>query len=87
MINFVKKLLRLRVENKNVKLMKREYEVLMYFIKDSDSLQDFVFCKKKKFVLVIYGTFKVVGLKGNRCECNFYSDFREFSIFKIQNSW
>ena len=47
MINFVKKLLRFRAENKNVKLMKKEYEVLMYLIKYSDSLQDFVFCKKK----------------------------------------
>ena len=47
MINFIKKLLRLKKENANAKLMKKEYEVLMYFIKDSDSLQDFVFCKKK----------------------------------------
>ena len=28
-------------------MMKKEYEVLMYLIKYSDSLQDFVFCKKK----------------------------------------
>ena len=27
--------------------MKKEYEVLMYLVKYSDSLQDFVFCKKK----------------------------------------
>ena len=47
MINFVKKLLRLRSENKNAKLMNKEYEVLMYLVKHSDSLQDFVFCKKK----------------------------------------
>ena len=47
MINFVKKLLRLKKENKNAKLMKKEYEVLMYLVKHSDSLQDFVFCKKK----------------------------------------
>ena len=47
MINFFKKLLRLKKENKNAKLMKTEYEVLMYLIKYSDSLQDFVFCKKK----------------------------------------
>ena len=47
MINFVKKLLRLKKENANAKLMKKEYEVLMYLIKYSDSLQDFVFCKKK----------------------------------------
>ena len=47
MINFVKKLLRLKKENKNAKMMKREYEVLMYLVKHSDSLQDFVFCKKK----------------------------------------
>ena len=47
MINFVKKLLRLKKENTNVKMMKKEYEVLMYLIKYSDSLQDFVFCKKK----------------------------------------
>ena len=46
MINFVKKLLRLRKENQNAKLMKEEYEVLMYLVKHSDSLQDFVFCKK-----------------------------------------
>jgi len=47
MINFVKKLLRLKKENTNAKMMKKEYEVLMYLIKYSDSLQDFVFCKKK----------------------------------------
>ncbi len=47
MINFVKKILRLRKENKNARLMKKEYEVLMYLVKYSDSLQDFVFCKKK----------------------------------------
>ena len=47
MINFVKKILRLRKENKNAKMMKKEYEVLMYLVKHSDSLQDFVFCKKK----------------------------------------
>ena len=47
MINFVKKLLRLKKENKNAKMMKKEYEVLMYLVKHSDSLQDFVFCKKK----------------------------------------
>ena len=47
MINFVKKLLRLKKENKNAKMMKTEYEVLMYLVKHSDSLQDFVFCKKK----------------------------------------
>ena len=27
--------------------MKKEVEVLMYLVKHSDSLQDFVFCKKK----------------------------------------
>ena len=47
MINFVKKLLRLKKENKNAKMMKKEYEVLMYLVKHSDSLQDFVFCKIK----------------------------------------
>ena len=47
MINFIKKLLRLRTETKNTKMMKKEYDVLMYFVKHSDSLQDFVFCKKK----------------------------------------
>ena len=43
MINFVKKLLRLRAENKNAKLMKKEYEVLMYLIKYSDSFDGKVF--------------------------------------------
>ena len=47
MINFVKKLLRLRTENQKAKMMKKEYDVLMYLVKHSDSLQDFVFCKKK----------------------------------------
>ena len=47
MINFFKKLLKLKKENKNAKMMKTEYEVLMYLVKHSDSLQDFVFCKKK----------------------------------------
>ena len=30
MINFVKRLFRLRRENKNAKLMRKEYDVLMY---------------------------------------------------------
>ena len=47
MINFIKRFFQRRKEDQNAKLMKKEYEVLMYLIKYSDSLQDFVFCKKK----------------------------------------
>jgi len=51
MINFIKRFFQRRKENQNAnqnaKMMKKEYEVLMYLIKYSDSLQDFVFCKKK----------------------------------------
>jgi len=47
MINFIKRFFQRRKEAQTVKMMKTEYEVLMYLIKYSDSLQDFVFCKKK----------------------------------------
>ena len=47
MINFIKRFFQRRKEDQNAKMMKKEYEVLMYLIKYSDSLQDFVFCKKK----------------------------------------
>jgi len=47
MINFIKRVFQRRKEAQNIKMMKKEYEVLMYLIKYSDSLQDFVFCKKK----------------------------------------
>lgn len=47
MIKVIKRFLQRRKEAQNVKMMKKEYEVLLYLIKYSDSLQDFVFCKKK----------------------------------------